>query len=429
MKLTRWCCRAGHWAGLGLSSFLLLACNAAPAPPSGGTTTPVAACPSSQTKAPPPAPAPGAPPAGLLLRLEQIVAPATSLARPLLLTAPPGDNTRLFVVENHGLIKILDRATNASIGTFLNISALVSTGGEQGLLGLAFDPQYAINRRFYVSYTDTSGTSVVARYLADPANPNVALPGPDRVILTVAQPFANHNGGMIAFGPDNFLYLTFGDGGSGGDPDNRAQNLTDLLGKILRIDVSQGTAAPAPAYAIPSDNPCVGQAGAREELWSVGLRNPWRYSFDRQTGDLYIADVGQSAREEVSVSLNSEGRGRGVNYGWRIMEGTLCFSPASGCSTTGVTQPNVEYDHGQGCSITGGYVYRGAAIPALQGAYFYADFCQGFVRSFRLVNGQVTEHVDWPALRLGDNIASFGEDTQGELYLMTLQGGLYRIAG
>jgi hypothetical protein len=226
----------------------------------------------------------------------------------------------------------------------------------------------------------------------------------------------------------HLLYVTFGDGGSGGDPVNRAQNLGELLGKILRIDVSQGTSAPAPAYAVPSDNPCVGQSGAREEIWSLGLRNPWRFGFDRQTGDLYVADVGQNAREEISVSLNTEGRGRGVNYGWRIMEGTLCFSPSSGCNTAGLTQPHVEYDHGQGCSITGGYVYRGAAIPALQGTYFYADFCQGFVRSFRLVNGQVTEHADWPALRPGGNITSFGEDALGELYLMTSQGGLYRIA-
>ena len=426
MKSQRLWRSAGGWTALGLSGFLLLACNASPAPPSGGTTTLVAACPSSQTKAPPPAPAPGAPPAGLSLRLELIAAPGPSLIFPLFLTAPPGDSTRLFLVEQRGTIKILDRGTNALIGVFLDLSALVSTGSEQGLLGLAFDPHYATNRRFYVSYTDTGGTSLVARYLADPANPNVALPEVDRVILTVAQPFSNHNGGMIVFGPDNYLYLTSGDGG--GDPGSRPQNLNDLLGKILRIDVLQGAAAPAPAYAIPSDNPCVGRAGAREEIWSFGLRNPWRYSFDRQTGDLYVADVGQDTREEISVSLNAEGRGRGVNYGWKIMEGTLCFTPASGCNTAGLTQPHVEYDHGQGCSITGGYVYRGAAIPALQGTYFYADFCQGFVRSFRLVNGLVTEHVDWPALRPGGNITSFGEDGLGEVYLMTSQGGLYRIA-
>ena len=280
--------------------------------------------------------------------------------------------------------------------------------------------------------TACARSSVVARYLADPVNANVALTPADRIILTVPQPFANHNGGMIAFGPDNLLYIGLGDGGSGNDPGNRAQNAAELLGKLLRIDVSQATQAPQPAYAIPPDNPCVGQAGAREEIWSIGLRNPWRYSFDRLTGDLYIADVGQSAREEVSVSTAASGAGRGINYGWRITEGTICL-PGTMCSTTGLTLPVVEYDHGGGaCSVTGGYVYRGAAIPDLRGTYFYADFCAGFVRSFRLINGIVTEHANWSALS-GGSITSFGEDTAGELYIMTSggglpsQGGLFRI--
>lgn len=356
------------------------------------------------------------------------MAPGTLLSSPLFLIAPPGDTARLFVVEKGGLIKILNRTTNALIGTFLDLTALVSTGGEQGLLGLAFDPQYAANRRFYVSYTDASGTSVIARYLADPNNPDVALAIPDRIILTVAQPFENHNGGMIAFGPDNFLYLTFGDGGSGGDPMNFSQNRGQLLGKLLRIDVSQATQAPLPAYSVPTDNPCVGQAGAREEIWGIGLRNPWRYSFDRQTGDLYIGDVGQNTREEVTVSLNAEGRGRGVNYGWNVMEGSLCFPSSTACTTTGLAQPQIDYDHSQGCSITGGYVYRGSVIPSLPGTYFYADFCQGFVRSFRFLNGLLTEHAEWPALKPGGSLSSFGEDGSGELYIMTLPGGLYRIA-
>jgi hypothetical protein len=360
------------------------------------------------------------------LRLEQI---NVSLSFPLFLTAPPGDTIRLFVVEKGGVIKIVDRATHALIGTFLDIASLVSTGGEQGLLGLAFDPQYAVNRRFYVSYTDLNGDSVIARYRANSINLNVAESAADRIILTVAQPFTNHNGGMIAFGPaDNFLYIGLGDGGSGGDPDNRAQNRADLLGKLLRIDVSQGTQAPLLPYSIPSDNPFVGQLGVREEIWSIGLRNPWRYSFDRQSGDLYVADVGQGAREEVNASTSASGGGSGINYGWKIMEGTLCFSPASGCNMAGLALPAVEYDHANGaCSITGGYVYRGAAVLALQGTYFYADFCAGFVRSFRFVNGMVTEHADWMALRPGGNITSFGEDAAGELYIMTSQGGLFRI--
>jgi len=198
-----------------------------------------------------------------------------------------------------------------------------------------------------------------------------------------------------------------------------------LLGKLLRIDVSQGTQAPDPAYAIPPGNPFVGVAGA-DEIWSIGLRNPWRYSFDRQTGDLYIADVGQGAREEVNMATSASGGGNGVNYGWKIMEGTSCFSAP--CDVPGLTLPVLEYDHSNGaCSITGGYVYRGAVAPALQGTYFYADYCAGFVRSFRLVNGMVTERADWISLRPGGNITSFGEDAAGELYIMTSGGGLYRI--
>ena len=369
---------------------------------------------------------PGAPPPGIALRLEQINT-GFSLTFPLFLTAAPGDTARLFVVEKGGVIKVVNRATNALIGTFLDITSLVSTGGEQGLLGLAFDPLYASNRRFYVSYTDTGGTSVVARYLVDSNNPNAALNVADRTIITQTQPFENHNGGMIAFGPDNFLYLGLGDGGSGGDPGNRAQNRGVLLGKLLRIDVSQAT-PPQPAYAIPSDNPFVGQAGLSGEIWSFGLRNPWRYSFDRQSGDLYIADVGQSAREEVNVSTLAGGAGRGINYGWNVMEGSLCFPSGAACSSAGLALPAIEYGHtGGACSITGGYVYRGAAVPALQGTYFYSDFCTGFVRSFRMAGGMVTEHAQWPALAPGGNVTSFGEDAAGELYVITSGGGLFRI--
>lgn len=370
---------------------------------------------------------PGTPDSGIELHLERIDA-ALGLNTPLFLTSPPGDSARLFVVEKGGRIKVVDKATSSLIGTFLDISSLVSTGSEQGLLGMAFDPQYATNRRFYVSYTDTSGNSVIARYLVSAGNANVAVNTADRMILTLVQPFANHNGGMIVFGPDNLLYLGFGDGGSGGDPGNRAQNKGELLGKLLRIDVSQST-APQPAYTIPPDNPFVGQAGVRAEIWSFGLRNPWRYSFDRQSGDLYIADVGQDNWEEVDVAASTGGSGKGANFGWRVMEGAHCYPPGSSCSTAGLTFPLIEYDHSAGCSIIGGYVYRGPAIPALQGTYFYADFCQGFVRSFKLVNGVASQSTDWSAaLGPGGNITSFGEDAAGELYVMTSAGGLYRIA-
>lgn len=362
-------------------------------------------------------------PTGISLRLERIDA-ALSLSFPIFLTAPPGDTARLFVVEKGGKIKVVNKATSSLTGTFLDISSLVSTGSEQGLLGLAFDPQYATNGRLYVSYTDIGGNSVIARYLVS-SNPNVAVSTANRIILTLAQPFPNHNGGMIAFGPDNFLYIGFGDGGSGGDPDGHAQDPTDLLGKLLRIDVSQGT-APLPAYTIPSDNPFAA-AVLGKEIWSFGLRNPWRYSFDRQTADLYIADVGQGNWEEVDVATSASGGGRGINYGWKVMEGNHCFSPSAGCNITGLTLPRLEYDHGNGCSITGGYAYRGVAIPGLQGTYFYGDFCAGFVRSFRLVNGTATQFFDWAALRPGGSITSFGEDAAGELYIMTSAGGLYRI--
>jgi len=407
---------------LSLLALALSGCNSSSDPSSSGTGPLAAACPSTSTLAPPAAPVPGSPPAGLSLKLTPIL---SGLSAPLFLTAPPGDTARLFVVEQGGTIRIVDRATNVLIGTFLDVTSLVSTGGERGLLGLAFDPQYASNGRFYVSYTNTTGTSVIARYLRDPGNADLALPAADRVILTLTQPFSNHNGGMIAFGPDGYLYIGFGDGGSGGDPGNRAQNLGEQLGKMLRIDVSGGSGQPP--YTVPADNPCVGQAGAQPEIWSMGLRNPWRWSFDRDTGDLYIADVGQNVREEVNFASAAGGAGRGVNYGWKITEGTLCFSPSSGCDKNGLTLPFVDYAHAAGaCSVTGGYVYRGAAIAALQGTYFYADYCAGFVRSFRMVNGAVTDHADWTALS-GGNITSFGEDAAGELYILTGQGGLYRI--
>ena len=292
---------------------------------------------------------PAAPPANLSLRIEQVNT-GFALSFPLFLTAPPGDIARLFVVEKGGRIRIIDRATNALVGTFLDITSLVSTGSEQGLLGLAFDPQYATNGRFYVSYTDKTGVgnSVVARYLVNPNNPNLALPTADRVILTLTQPFANHNGGMIAFGPDNFLYVGFGDGGDAGDPGNRAQNLGEQLGKLLRIDVSLAAPSPQPAYAVPADNPFVGQAGAREEIWGIGLRNPWRWSFDRGTGDLYIADVGQGDREEVDFSSSASGGGRGTNYGWNITEGSICYPPGSSCDKNGIALPSVEYTHAAG---------------------------------------------------------------------------------
>lgn len=347
-----------------------------------------------------------------------LVPVATGLAFPLALTAPPGD-PRLFIVEKDGRIRIvrdgvlLERA-------FLDVSSLVSRGSEQGLLGLAFDPDYSSNGRFYVNYSDTEGDTRVVAYRAS-GDPDLADPASAEILLTIEQPFSNHNGGHLAFGPDGFLYIATGDGGSGGDPQGNGQDRLDLLGSLLRIDVRAGS-----GYAIPPDNPFVGVTDARPELWDIGLRNPWRFSFDRGTGDLYIADVGQNAREEINVAPRSAGGGRGANYGWNIMEGTACFA-GTACDTSGLTLPALEYGHSEGCSVTGGYVYRGSALPDLAGHYFYADFCEGWVRSFRFTGGEVTAGRDWPELAPGGQVPSFGEDAAGELYVLDAGGTVYRI--
>jgi len=360
----------------------------------------------AETAVPPEGPVPVA--------LERI---AEGLDFPLYLTAPPGD-PRLFVVEKGGAIRII-KAGVLLATPFLDLHAQVSTGSEQGLLGLAFDPAYATNGRFIVHYTDVAGDTRLSSFQVS-ADPDRAEATSEQVILAADQPFANHNGGQIAFGPDGYLYLGLGDGGSAGDPSGTGQRLDDLLGSILRLSPT------ATGYTVPADNPFVGVSGARGEVWSYGLRNPWRFSFDRVTGDLYIGDVGESRREEIDVALASAGGGRGVNYGWSVMEGAGCYGAGS-CDTAGLVLPVLQYDHGQGCSVTGGYVYRGAAIPALQGHYFYADYCSGFVRSFRLVDGVPADQASWPTLIPGGAIPSFGEDAAGELYLLSADGRVLKI--
>ena len=354
---------------------------------------------------------PGPAPSGL--GLDPI---ASGLDRPLFLTAPAGDTARLFVVEQTGSIRIIRNRTVLA-APFLDLTDSVSTGGERGLLGLAFAPDYAASGEFYVSYTRQDGNSVLARYRVS-ADPDLADPASGSPILGVAQPYSNHNGGMVAFGPDGYLYVGLGDGGSGGDPQGTGQDRSDLLGSILRLDVSGGG-----GYTIPADNPYATSASFRHELWNWGLRNPWRFSFDRRDGDLYIADVGQNAWEEVNVQ--PAGSAGGENYGWNLMEGDHCYT--SGCSQAGLTLPVLEYGHNQGCSVTGGYVYRGPAVPTLVGHYIYADYCSGWVRSFRYQGGQATEQLDRAELRPGGNITSFGEDARGELYVLTQGGGVYRI--
>ncbi len=358
---------------------------------------------------------PVGPPTGTGARLQEVV---TGLSVPLYLTAPAGD-ARLFIVEKTGGIRIVKGGALLP-DPFLDLSAQVSSGSEQGLLGLAFDPEYATNGRFVVHYTDLAGNTALSRFQVS-ADPDRADPASEQLILTAAQPASNHNGGQVAFGPDGFLYLGLGDGGSSGDPEGRGQDLSDLLGSILRVDLRAGD-----PYAVPADNPFAGNPNARPEVWSYGLRNPWRFSFDRATGDLYIADVGETQVEEIDVSTPADGAGRGVNYGWSIMEGSQCFR-GSGCDRTGLTLPVLEYSHQEGCSVTGGYVYRGSSIPELQGHYFYADFCQGWVRSFRYTGGAVTDEASWPTLSPGGPIVSFGEDSAGELYVLQAGGGVFRI--
>ncbi len=343
---------------------------------------------------------------------------ASGLTFPLYLTAPDGD-ARLFIVEKGGTIRIV-KAGSLLPAPFLDISGQVSTGSEQGLLGLAFHPGYATNGRFVVHYTDVAGDTRVSEFRVS-SDPDVADPASEVPILAADQPFPNHNGGQVLFGPDGYLYIMLGDGGSAGDPGGRAQSLADLFGSILRVEPLDGG-----GYAVPSDNPFVSTVGARPEVWSYGLRNPWRIAFDPATGDLYIADVGQQEWEEVNVSPSAEGAGKGLNFGWNVMEGPECFLDSS-CDQGAFELPVLSYSHSDGCSITGGFVYRGAAIPALQGHYFYSDYCQGWVRSFRFENGSAVDQFQWPTLAPGSNVPGFGRDAAGELYVMSTAGVVFKI--
>ncbi len=374
--------------------------------------------------------------AGDAVRTTRII--STGLVYPTYVTHAPGDASRLFVLEKAGRIRIVDLATNTLLpASFLDIDALVaggtSTNDEQGLLGLAFDPDYANNGQFYVYYTG-SGTNVVRRYNVS-ANPNVANSASGVTMMSWSDPFSNHNGGWMDFGPDGNLYIGTGDGGSGNDPGNRAQTIINMkLGKMLRIKPSVGGAAPY--YTVPASNPFVGIDGD-DEIWAYGLRNPWRNSFDRLTGDLWIGDVGQNAVEEVNFQpANSTG---GENYGWRCTEGTSCTG-LSGCTCNGSTlkAPIRTHPHSSGTNggfcLTGGYVYRGCRMPDLQGVYFYADYSSNNVWSMRYDGTAVSEHTVrnsqiTPSLEGGivNQIASFGEDANGELYIVDHGGQIYKI--
>lgn len=342
----------------------------------------------------------------------------SGLSGPVHITHAGDGSGRLFVVEQAGRVRIIQDGVLRPT-PFLDISGRVSCCNERGLFSIAFPPGYPARNHFYANYTDLAGNTVIARYGLT-ADPNVADSVSEQIVLTVAQPYTNHNGGQIAFGPDDgYLYIGMGDGGSGGDPENRAQNPGVLLGKLLRIDVETGNPL---TYTVPLTNPFNGVPAYRPEIWALGLRNPWRFAFDRATGDLFVADVGQAQYEEVNFQPAASPGGE--NYGWRIMEGFHCYNPTS-CRPANLTVPILEYDHSQGCSITGGVIYRGAQFARLQGIYLYGDYCNGQIWGVR------QQHGAWRVSFLYDapfNIATFGEDEAGESYTADYAGGvIHRI--
>lgn len=345
---------------------------------------------------------------------------------PLFVTAPPLDVARLFVVERAGYVRILDLATGAPKPTpFLDISSLTTTAGERGFFSMAFDPAYAVNGRFYVSYTDTSGDLVLARYEVDAGDPDLADPSTREELLVIPHPgAANHNGGQLQFGGDGYLYWGMGDGGASAN----AQSDASMLGKMLRLDVDHDA---APFVTVPPTNPgYVDGTGAIEYVWAKGLRNPWRFSFDRETGDLYIGDVGGSYREEISFAPGTSVGGE--NYGWRIFEGNRCNESSCPDPPTGFTMPVHDYPHPGGCAVMGGYAYRGCAMPDMAGTYFFSDLCGGFIRTFEVVGGTAVNFTD----RTSDarppgysfmGARSWGEDARGEIYIMNGSNQIFRI--
>jgi glucose/arabinose dehydrogenase len=346
----------------------------------------------------------------------------SGLNQPLYFTAARGDAGRAFVVEKGGRIRVIRNGKLLS-RPYLNISSKVSKGSEQGLLGLAFAPNFKSSGRFYVNYTDLSGNTVVVRYYTP--RPNSDRPSfKSRVILKVNQPYANHNGGCLQFGPDGYLYIGMGDGGSAGDPDDRAQNPNDLLGKILRIDTGDSGRGTDPVtYGIPSTNPFVGVPGRRGEIWSLGMRNPWRFGFDRSAGHLWIGDVGQSSWEEIDFAPKGIG---GRNFGWNLFEGKHTYPPGSvpPTNTAPYTMPLVEIPHPTFESVTGGYVYRGRLYPALSGVYVFGDFETGRIWGMRRLPSVRTRQLANTSLL----ISSFGQSARGELYLCDFKNGaVYRV--
>ena len=354
------------------------------------------------------------------LRVQRVF-PNLAFRRLTNLAQPQDAPDRIFVTEQAGLVRAFPNDPQATeAGVFLDIRDRVSeAGNEEGLLGLAFDPDYAANGHFYVYYSaDSPRRSVVSRFTVLPDSLTSADPDSELVIMEIPQPYGNHNGGQLAFGPDGYLYVGLGDGGSRGDPVGNGQDIGTLLGTILRVDVAG--ASVDGGYAVPSDNPFVGVQGARTEIWAYGLRNPWRFSFDRETGALWAGDVGQNRWEEIDLVE------KGRNYGWNIAEGQSCFSPSTGCDTAGLEPPVAVYGRDNGCSVTGGYVYRGSDMPALAGVYVYGDFCSGKIWGLRHNGEAVAEQA--MLVDSGLSITSFGEDAEGNLYVLSRDEGIYRLA-
>jgi glucose/arabinose dehydrogenase len=389
-------------------------------PPSGGPASPVAASgspvesrPTSPSAAPAsPSSAPAFDPAGLSVALDVV---ASGLQSPLAAVNAGDGSGRIFVAEQGGKIRIV-RDGRLQDGAFLDIGDRITAGGEQGLLGVAFHPDYPTDPRLFVDYTDVNGDTRVSSFTVDPADPDRADLASETRLLFIDQPYANHNGGALLFGPDGFLYIATGDGGSGGDPHDNGQSLKTLLGKVLRIDVdgSEGDHK----YAIPPGNPFRAADGAEPEIWLYGLRNPWRMSFDRATGDLWIGDVGQNQWEEVDVARAEVG---GLNFGWNRMEANHCFRPSDGCDDGTLRHPVTEYSHDSGCTVIGGGVYRSSQQPALTGGYLFADYCSGLIWAIDpTADGPVTPTK---VAESGATISSFGEDEAGELYVTDLAAG------
>ena len=406
----------------GVAAFAIGCTTATPSTSPTRTTTPL------PTDAPPSlAPSPTATPsptdapfvaANVKVTLERY---AKVPGSPLAVAAPDDSSGRLFVATQEGKIW---QVTNGQVDSqpMLDISGRITSGGERGLLGVALHPGFPGDRRIYTDYTDRNGDTVVSSFTLVTGDPGRFDPGSESKLLHVDQPFANHNGGGLVFGPDGFLYVTLGDGGSGGDPFGNGQSLRTLLGKILRIDVDRPSSGQA--YGIPADNPFITTAGAKPEIWLYGLRNPWRVSFDRATGDFWIGDVGQNKWEEVDVVRASTGGGE--NFGWNRMEGFHCYQPSSGCNQSGLTLPITEYGHDQGCTVIGGYVYRGAAFQILHGGYLFTDYCSATIWAIDANTQNRTEPV-----AVGETTgapASFGEGADGELYMANLDGTISRVS-